>query len=196
MADTTDGYRAIAKTLSKRRHSSGRKMDPFYDSFGTLAPYTPTLRENAADFVRQHWPWSNKEEKARDLTTLLDWSPFGGLADAQEAGRALGSGNIPEAIFGIASAGIPGPPLKGWGRKIFDLDYFGKPVRIWSNPEPEALKNLIAKSKYKAMRRVRDPDTGDVFVWDAGDPALHAMVAKELGLKSDESLWDIIGIDD
>lgn len=44
------------------------------------------------------------------------------------------------------------PHLNGMGRIVFDRDCFGKPVSIWANPDTEALKNLTAKSKYRAMR--------------------------------------------
>jgi hypothetical protein len=68
--------------------------------------------------------------------------------DANDAVRAGAVGDYPGALLGVASAGAPGPPPKRIGRKcFFDLDYFGKPVRAWTDPDMEALKNLIAKSK-------------------------------------------------
>jgi hypothetical protein len=52
------------------------------------------------------------------------------------------------------------------------------------------------RTKYKAARRIVDPETGDTFIWDANDPALHAMVAEQLGIKpGDKTIMDMIGID-
>lgn len=163
----SDDLVPTAKALAKRRHGAGRKMDPFYDSFGTLSPHALSFQDSVSDFIYGNWPGPNRETKTRDLMGILEWSPVGLLMDTSDAARAGAVGDYPGALLGVASAGALGPLFERIARKVFDLDYFGKPVRIWANPDTEALKNLIAKSKYKAMRRVQYPTTGDVFMWDA-----------------------------
>lgn len=75
----------------------------------------------------------------------------------------------------------------------FELDYFGKPVTMLENPTEKALQAFLGRTKYKAARRITDDATGDVYVWDAADPALHEMVAKTLGIAKHKS--DTIGLD-
>lgn len=64
-------------------------------------------------------------------------------------------------------------------------------MRILKNPSERELQGFLNRTKYKVARRVTDPDTGDVYVWDAGDAALHDLVAKELGISNPVS--DMIG---
>lgn len=77
----------------------------------------------------------------------------------------------------------------------FRLPYFGKDVKILQNPSPGAVKGFLNRTKYKAARRLVDKQTGDVYIWDANDPALHKLVADELGIDIKEADADIIGID-
>lgn len=95
--------------LTARRNGMGRKMDPFYDSFGELKPYNPSLREKAEEFIRSNWPGPNPETKTRDLMTILDWSPAGVLMDVNDAGRSVGSGNYLDAGITAGLALLPGP---------------------------------------------------------------------------------------
>lgn len=77
------------------------------------------------------------------------------------------------------------PPMSlGAGGGSFTLEYFGTPVRVLQNPTGRQLERFLSRTKYKAARRVVDEDTGDVFIWDAADPTMHALVAKDLGIKS------------
>lgn len=99
----------------------------------------------------------------------------------------------PPRQLGVKDAPPPKPqePL----RKTIDLDYYGNPVQVMQNPTPARLQGFLNKSKYKAARRITDPASGDVYVWDADAPALHALVAERLGLKYDPKMGDIIGLD-
>ncbi len=99
----------------------------------------------------------------------------------------------PPRQLGVKDAPPPKPqePL----RKTIDLDYYGNPVQVMQNPTPARLQGFLNKSKYKAARRITDPASGDVYVWDADAPALHALVAERLGLKYDPKMGDMIGLD-
>jgi hypothetical protein len=109
--------------------------------------------------------------------------PFGKMAGraAKEGGRTLFSG--------------AGPTGKKSGSGSFELDYYGQPVKILQNPSPERTKGFLNRSKYKAARRIIDPATGDVYIWDAADPALHKLVADQLGIDPAKMTGDMIGID-
>lgn len=99
------------------------------------------------------------------------------------AGGATGATTAPRGALAM-----------GAGRKgSFSLDYFGQPVRVLQNPTAQELVGFLNRTKYKAARRLVDEDTGDVFVWDAADPALHQLVAEELGVTP--KVADVIGID-
>ena len=126
----------------------------------------------------------------------LDWRKLleGG---AQAAGGILGFA-VPGS-FGGMKRGIDdmaGAPAPRKARGAFEMDYFGSPVRLLQNPTNREIHGFINRTKYKAARRVVDPDTGDVYIWDAGDPALHAMVAEKLGVRFDaDTVADMIEID-
>jgi hypothetical protein len=78
----------------------------------------------------------------------------------------------------------------------FELDYFGQPIRILQNPSTQQQVGFLNRTKYKAARRIVDPETGDTYLWDANDPALHAMVAEQLGIKpGGKTIMDMIGLD-
>jgi hypothetical protein len=79
-------------------------------------------------------------------------------------------------------------------RNGMEIDYFGTPVQIVHNPSSQQLKGLIGKTKYKAVRRIKDNE-GNVYVWDASDPALHDLVAESLGIAKGSFSGDMLGID-
>jgi len=102
--------------------------------------------------------------------------------------------------FGLAGGGAGaataprGALAMGAGRHgSFSLDYFGQPVRILQNPSTQEIIGFLGRTKYKAARRLIDEDSGDVFIWDAADPALHELVAKEIGIRPKTA--DMIAID-
>jgi hypothetical protein len=109
----------------------------------------------------------------------------------------------PEAPLAVKPQALPAPQLEaslavkpqGSLRKTIDLDYYGSPVQVMQNPTPTRLQGFLNKTKYKAARRIVDPASGDVYVWDADAPALHALVAERLGLKYDSNMGDMIGLD-
>jgi hypothetical protein len=92
---------------------------------------------------------------------------------------------------GFGGAGAPAGSL----RAGFTLDYFGTPVRILESPSPQQSAGFLARTKYKAARRLVDPESGKSYIWDAADPALHKMVAEKLGVKFDPKHADMIGLD-
>jgi hypothetical protein len=84
-----------------------------------------------------------------------------------------------------AAAGFAGTtPMRGraTGFTTIDDDYGGS-LRILQNPSQQQLNGFMARTQYKAARRLVDPSTGDVYVWDAGNPALHDFVARRLGIE-------------
>jgi len=80
-------------------------------------------------------------------------------------------------------------------RGSFELDFFDTPVKILQNPTERELKGFLNRTRFKAARRIVDPDTGDTYVWDANDPALHALVAEKLGIDPKRMQGDMIGLD-
>lgn len=126
----------------------------------------------------------------------LDWRKLleGGT---QAAGGILGFA-VPGS-FGGMKRGIDdmaGGAAPRKARGAFEMDYFGSPVRLLQNPTNREIHGFINRTKYKAARRIVDPDTGDVYIWDAGDPALHAMVAEKLGVRFDaNTVADMIEVD-
>lgn len=107
-------------------------------------------------------------------------------------------GDYGEMALALAGA-LPGVGMVGRaarrGRGAFELDYFGQPVRILENPSPQETKGFLSRTKYKAARRITDPETGDTYIWDAGDPALHELVAEKLGMDPKRIQGDMIELD-
>lgn len=91
--------------------------------------------------------------------------------------------------------GTPGRPTANTLGSSFTLDYFGQPVKIMENPSPRELAGFINRTKYKAARAVTDTDSGTRYVWDAADPALHQMVAEQLGFRFDPATAETLGIE-
>jgi len=114
---------------------------------------------------------------------------------------ALPAPGLPK--FAVKPQEMAAPPPKaslavnpqGPLRKTIDLNYYGSPVQVMQNPTPARLQGFLNKTKYKAARRIIDPTSGDVYVWDADAPALHALVAEQLGLKYNPKMGDIVGLD-
>ena len=164
--------------------------------------------------ARQKHGQASPEVAQDNLRTALEWAPGTGEAvsaqDAWEAsgraGDALASGDFGEALsgYGDMALGLLGAlPFVGMAaragkraRGAFEMDYFGQPMRIMQNPSPQEAKGFLNRTKYKAARRIVDPDTGDEYIWDAGDPAMHAMVAEKLGIDPKRMQGDVIGLDD
>lgn len=137
---------------------------------------------------------------AADLTRGIE-DQYGSIADKNWLEQASAGG--PPRLNPLAAeildkggmiANFVGPGVKA-PRKFstFSLDYYGTPVRIMQNPTDLQAAVFMNRTKYKAARRIVDPATGDTFIWDANDPALHAMVAKQLGIA--EGKFDMIGFD-
>src|SRR5690606_41584244 len=89
------------------------------------------------------------------------------------------------ALGGPVAGGAPAGAL-GSG---FVLDYFGTPVRILQNPSKMATVGFLKRTKYRAARRITDPDTGDVYLWGADDAALDQNVDKYLCINHDMSAY-------
>ena len=154
----------------------------------------------------EHYAQEYGKPAAEVAANLL---PGAGLVEGQQdfgrMGQALKEGRYKDAAidagYGLVNAGtefIPAmsamPPIKR-PRGSFEMDYFGQPVRILQNPSAQDLQGFLSRTKYKAARRITDPKTGEVYVWDAGDPALHKLVAERLGIEYDDAMGDVIGLD-
>jgi hypothetical protein len=128
------------------------------------------------------------EVEARDVQSRADFAPDQRAATAPYTSQGI----APEDMIVLNRGGGVQESRTG----TFTLDYFGTPVRILQNPTPQQARGFMDRTKYKAARRIVDPETGDTFIWDANDPALHAMVAEQLGIKpGDKTIMDMIGID-
>lgn len=176
-----------------------------------LTAYHPSLRDRIAwgiagglgqfglDKHKQRWT-------ADKIKGLIDFVPgVGEAVGLDDAWNDYQAGNYGLAAAGLGLAAIGAVPGVGdaasnIGRKLargaFELDYFGQPVRILQNPSKQQLAGFLNRTKYKAARRIYDPRTGEMYVWDANDPALHQLVAEQLGIPIDDQLiMDMIGVD-
>lgn len=188
--------RLTANALMPRQ--SDQLMDNWYQQ-NKLMEQTPPWQQNQgilSNPAPRPQDWHNRSGVTDYVANAINPAMIGYGAGqmAGEARNALLDGDYAQAGgLGILSA-MAAMPGRLRSSK-FDLNYFGQPVRIMQNPSPQRLHGAIAQTKYKAMRRIEDAD-GNVYVWDAADPALHHMVAKELGLDTKTlKLSDTIGID-
>lgn len=60
-------------------------------------------------------------------------------------------------------------------------------LTILKNPSADEIAAIIRGSAHKAARRLTDPRTGDVYVWDAAEGA-HRHGAAQLGIPYDPPL--------
>lgn len=74
-------------------------------------------------------------------------------------------------------------------------DHFGNAVSVLGNPTPKETAGFINRTKHKAARRVVDPATGDVYIWDGGEALLHEHLAKKLGIDPKRMTADMIYVD-
>ena len=126
-----------------------------------------------------------------------EWQPMeqSGLARLSSFLAPLGFGPAPS---GAIASGVPlARAAEGAARRargFTEIDYYGSPQRILQNPTEKEIEGFVGRTKYQAARRIIDPDTGDVYLWDAADPALHQLVAEQLGVRfGKETVADIIG---
>lgn len=69
------------------------------------------------------------------------------------------------------------------------LPLFSKTIKsdignIIENPTRDQAENLLRRARYGAMRGLRDPETGKLYIWDAAD-AIHHQAAREIGITDD-----------
>jgi hypothetical protein len=115
---------------------------------------------------------------------------------AAEVGLALAGGGLavgqglkmaPKGSVGVFGGRVP--------RGGFEVDYFGTPVQVLRNPGQQQLASYIRGTKFKAARQIVDPETGDKYIWDAADPALHQMMAERIGVKFDPKAAVMLAVD-
>lgn len=175
---------------------------------GLLSAYEPSARERIGnaiyDSLRGFGLRGTASSARKAYEATADFVPgLGDVLAANDFGRAVDSGDTLGAIMAGGGLALGVVPVVGdaansaakRARGAFNLDYFGSPVRILQNPTDAEVKGFLSRTKYKAARRIKDPDTGDIYIWDAADPTLHGMVAKDLGVRPVEGLWDVIGLD-
>jgi len=175
-----------------------------------ISAYHPSLRERiaqgAGSLAEAFGIGRYGQQYVTDrVGTLLDFIPaVGETVGADEVRRDLRAGRYGAAAAGTVAtlAGVvpvvgdaAGKGIRRLARGHFDLDYFGQPVRVLANPSPQQVQGFINRTKYKAARRIHDPKTGETFIWDAADPALHQLVADRMGITGDHLVMDMIGID-
>ena len=157
---------------------------------GAVEHYTQEYGKPAAEFAAGLLPGAGLVQGSEDFRRAGAAAREGRYGDAAiDAGYGLLNTGL-EFIPAMSAA----PPIKR-PRGSFEMDYFGQPVRIMQNPSPQDLQGFLSRTKYKAARRITDPKTGEVYVWDAGDPALHKLVAERLGIEYDDAMGDVIGLD-
>jgi hypothetical protein len=75
-------------------------------------------------------------------------------------------------------------------------DDFGAPLRVLHNPTPQQMQEFLRSTRYKAARRLTDPATDDVYLWDAGAASLHQNMARRLGIEySPRGVGEIVTLD-
>jgi len=173
----------------------------------TLQPYRPSMRDRIADALsdfsgRLGAGRYTQQDVGRFARGAMDFVPFlGDAVAADDARQSWRQGDVVGAGVNALAAALGVVPVVGdvagkavrRARGAFEMDYFGTPVRILQNPTPREAAGFMNRTKYKAARRIQDPRTGDVYIWDANDPALHEMMAEKLGIEGPIS--DMIGID-
>jgi len=95
--------------------------------------------------------------------------------------------------FGPLAA--PDSPQVGRIDVAQDIDFHvrGQDTQVLENPSPQEAKRLAAQAQYGQVRAMKDPDTGDVYVWDAAT-AIHSDIAERLGIdlgKTVDAEWTI-----
>jgi hypothetical protein len=117
---------------------------------------------------------------------------LGNALSARDSADSFRSGDY----LGSAIAGLGAIPFFGGMAKPFEVNYFGKNLKVLHNPSPMETAGFLNRTKYKAARRLVDPTNGDTFIWDAADPALHSMMAETLGVpQTEHTIADVIGLD-
>lgn len=192
-----------------KKQNYGALFSAGNDDYGNLARYMNDVdakaeRQRKIDYIMNE-SWPAKAAKSAWGAFTLPMEVYQGKVDplsdegiqrtADLAGMVtLGAGAVPSQGKHTLRMGL-GAPEQKLTRSKFDLDYFGTPVRILQNPTKMETSGFLNRTKYKAARRIKDPSTGDTYIWDAADPALHQMVAEQLGFAYDPQFGDIIGID-
>src|SRR5262245_4676641 len=137
-------------------------------SQGTMSSYEPSFRERIGEAVRSYWPFSDREQKAQDITGLLDWAPGTSEAfAADETKRALDAGNYGAAAATAALGVLPGPVakvIKKGGKavgkkvaaKVADV-LEGKPLGY----DPMAMSERYPELGPEVMKQ--DPITGKLY---------------------------------
>ena len=190
-------YDARQSDTGPMQQSMAAQVDPlleFYNTGISGALGMPSFQESmAADrsLAQQYGGFSPERIQAFIDSPLM---PMAGTI----AGVGKSAGRIKAAVGDLpmdeASRMARAQPT-GRASSKFELDYYGSPVQILQNPSRDRLAGFLQRTKYKAARRIVDPDSGDVYIWDAGDPAMHQLVAERLGIRVDPSTFDILGLD-
>ncbi|MGN6582238.1 MAG: hypothetical protein ACTHJV_00890 [Rhizobiaceae bacterium] len=172
----------------------------------SLTAYHPSLRETLAWYLANALGSSRygKQDIANTATQIMDFVPgLGEALNADDLATAAQNHNWRNALIdagGLALGAIPvagsvaGKEFKRLAHGAFEMDYFGQPLKVLQNPTTNELKGFLNRTSFNAARRIIDPSTGETYVWDAAEPALHQHVADQLGL-SPHSVFDIVGSD-
>lgn len=67
-------------------------------------------------------------------------------------------------------------------------------VRVIQNPTREQAINLLSSARYGAMRGIRDPDSGNLYIWDASK-AIHHEIARNFGIYGEYERLEFGGVD-
>lgn len=135
--------------------------------------------------------WPAKLAKSLYGAATLPGDVYAGRVDPNSDEGLDRAADLAGMMTGVGGTGSPSGAL----RAGFKLDYFGTPVQIMEDLSPQQMAGFLSRTKYKAARRIVDPDTGKIYAWDAADPALHKLVAEKLGIRFDPQRADVIGLD-
>lgn len=135
-----------------------RKMDPFYDSFGTLAPRAPTPLERIASELSRLAYGNDDRAGTQNMLSLMGNSPnrtpenrlvdmlnpLATIDAAYNSGQDVGNGNYLAGAIGLGAAALPFPGKQEAGPVVREV--INNPLKSIANVISGKEKELASRS--------------------------------------------------